>query len=201
MGREKLTLMPFNPSTDVVLEVLNAADPTRASMAAERLAALAAGKPSGDFALDLDKAAASAANALPSATALAPGLPDARAALADAASASDPAARAKVEFEAMALSAFVGEMLPKDSSAFFGQGASGDIWRSMLSEQISRQISRSGALGLSRRLFATHDIAAERRTGAATGGAAAEMSANVLSAPAAADIIDGAVLSAVRRRA
>ena len=101
----------------------------------------------------------------------------------------------------MALNAFVGEMLPRDSSAFFGEGASAEVWRSMLSEQISRQIAKSGALGLSRRLFATHDIAFERRAGAAPDAAAAEMSANVLSAPAAADIVNGAVLSAARRRA
>jgi len=189
--------MAFNPSTDVVLEVLNAADPARASMAAERLAALATGAPSSDFALDLDKAAASAAaNPRSPAAELAPGLANARAAFADAA--ADPAARAKVEFEAMALNSFVGEMLPKDSSAFFGEGTAGDVWRSMLGEQISHQIARSGALGLSRRLFATHDIVAARRAGAA---AAAEMSANILSAPAAADVVNGAVLSSLRRRA
>jgi len=191
--------MSFNPSTDVVLDVLNAADPLRASIAAERLAALAAGKPSGDFALDLAKATGSgAANASP----LAPGLADARHALADATAASDPTQRAKVEFEAMALNSFVGEMLPKESSAFFGEGTADDVWRSMLSEQISRQIAKSGALGLSRRLFATHDlVAGDRAAVGKTAAAAVEASANVLSAPAAADIVGGAVLTAARRRA
>ncbi len=55
--------MGFNPTTDVVLDVLNAADPARASLAAERLQALASGAPASDFALDLDKAAAAAAAA------------------------------------------------------------------------------------------------------------------------------------------
>ena len=191
--------MAFNPSTDVVLEVLNAADPVRASMAAERLSALGAGQPSGDFAADLDKAAAAAAATAPP---LPPGLANARAALADASGASDPAARAKVEFEAMALNSFVGEMLPKGSSAFFGQGTAGDVWRSMLSEQISRQIAKSGELGLSRRLFATHDLAAAERAAVGKPAAAAvEASANALSAPAAADVVGGAVLTAARRRA
>lgn len=190
--------MPFNPSTDVVLEVLNAADPARASMAAERLAALAAGAPARDFALDLDKAAASATATEP----LPAGLANARTALADAAGGSDPAAKAKVDFEAMLLSSFVGEMLPKESSAFFGQGTSGDVWRSMLGDQISKQIAKSGALGLSRRLFATHDLAAgERPSSAARSAAAVELSANILSAPAAAGVLDGAVLTALRRRA
>ena len=190
--------MAFNPTSDVVLDVLNAADPARASMAAERLAALASSAPSRDFTVDLDKAAASAAIPAPP---LERGLANARNAFAEAADATDPAARAKVEFEAMALGSFVGEMLPKESNAFFGQGTAGEVWRSMLSEQIARQIAKSGALGLSRRLFATHElVAGERRTGAATAATAVESSANILSAPAGADIVGGAILSAARRR-
>lgn len=190
--------MAFNPTSDIVLEVLNAADPARASMAAERLAGLAACAPARDFAIDLDEAAAAATTRTPLSE---PGLANARIALAAGTSATDPAARAKVEFEAMALGSFVSEMLPKESSAFFGQGTAGDVWRSMLGEQIARQIAKSGALGLSRRLFATHEIAAgARRTGAATAAAAVESSANILSAPAGADIVGDAILSAARRR-
>jgi hypothetical protein len=71
----------------------------------------------------------------------------------------------------------------------------------MLSEQIARQIAKSGALGLSRRLFATHEFAAgERRTSATTAATAVESSANILTAPTGADITSGAVLSAARRR-
>jgi Rod binding domain-containing protein len=190
--------MGFNPTTDVVLDVLNAADPARASLAAERLQGLASGAPASDFALDLDKAAAAAAA---SKAPELPGLANARQTFADAALASDPEAKAKVEFEAMTLNSFVGEMLPKDTTALFGQGTAGEIWRSMLSDQISRQIAKSGELGLSRRLFATHGIAMGERTHEATReGAAIETSANVLSAPAAADIANGAILTAARRR-
>ena len=138
--------MAFNPTSDVVLEVLNAADPARASMAAERLAALASSAPSRNFTVDLDKAAASAAIPAPP---LERGLANARNALADAADATDPAARAKVEFEAMALNSLVGETAAEGVRyAFFGQGTAGEVWRSMLSEQIARQIAKSGALGL-----------------------------------------------------
>jgi len=189
--------MAFNPTTDVVLDVINAADPARASLAAERLAAIASGQPAGDFALDLDKAAAAAKAAAP--TSLAPGLANARDALADAAGGSDPAARTKVEFEAMAIDGFVRDMLPKDSTAFLGVGAAGDIWRSMLSEQISRQIAKSGALGLSRRLFATHDIATSARLRESAAAPSVGTSANILSASAAADVVEGAVLTAARR--
>ena len=190
--------MGFNPTTDVVLDVLNAADPARASLAAERLQALASGAPANNFALDVDKAAtAAAAFKAPQL----PGLANARQVFADFALASNPEAKAKVAFEAMALNSFVGEMLPKDSSAFFGQGTAGEIWRSMLSEQISKQIAKSGELGLSRRLFATHGLATGDRTHNFTHeGATVEASSNVLSAPAASDIANGAILTAARRR-
>ncbi len=188
--------MAFHPTTDVVLDVINAADPARASLAAERLAALAAGKPAGDFALDLNKAASAATDA---SAAAATGLADARNALTAVTAMADPAARAKVEFEAMAVDGFVRDLLPKDAPAFFGEGVAGDIWRSMLSEQISRQIAKSGALGLSRRLFATHEIATGERRAGASAATSAGTSANILSTPAAADIVEGAVLTAGRR--
>jgi flagellar protein FlgJ len=191
--------MAFNPRSDVILEVLNAADPARASLATERLSALAGSNaPAGDFAADLDKAAASAPQtALP-----AEGLADARSRLAALADGPDKAARAKVEFEATLINSFIGELLPKNAGSVFGEGSAGDMWRSMLSEQMSRQIAKSGALGLSRRLFATHDLVPSRHGAAPTvAGAAAEMSANILSAPSAATFDNGAVLFAGRKRA
>jgi peptidoglycan hydrolase FlgJ len=197
--RNRAKTMSFNPRSDVVLEVLNAADPTRARLAAERLEALGAGAsaPVGDFAADLDRAASAFAAPVPSA-----GLADARSALPAAAGAPDAASRVKIEFEAMLINSFVGEMLPKDAGSVFGEGTAGDMWRSMLSEQIARQIARSGALGLSRRLFATHPVlpgGASSRAGEAA--AAAQMSANVLSAPGAAEIANGAVLFSGRKGA
>ena len=184
--------MAFN--SDIVQEVINAADPSRASMAAERLAALgrmSAAK--GDFAADLGRASATTASA-------SRGLPDARAGLAAPAGAADGASKVRVEFETMLLNSFVQEMLPKDSGSVYGQGYAGDMWRSMLSEQISRQIAKSGALGLSRRLFATHDLPHAASEGAARMQPTAQMSANALSAPDAADITEGAILFAGARR-
>ena len=63
----------------------------------------------------------------------------------------------------------------------------------MLAEQVSLQIAKSGKLGLARRLFATHELSA--RGGSAHPGEAARaageaslMSANILSAPAGAEL-------------
>jgi Rod binding domain-containing protein len=184
--------MAFNPRSDVVLEVLSAADPARASLAAERLAALAgADGPTRDFAADLKGAAAAAGASHPPID----GLADARSSLAAPSDAPDKVQRVKVEFEATMINSFVRELLPKDASVF-GEGSAGDLWRSMLCDQISLQIAKSGALGLSRKLFATHDFVPHAASGAAH---AAAMSANILSAPSAAEFENGAVLFAGRR--
>jgi peptidoglycan hydrolase FlgJ len=188
--------MAFNPRSDIVLEVLNAADPARAALAAERLTALGGGNPPGaSFAASLERAAASAAAT--------PGLADARSLAAALAGSSDPAARAKVDFEATLLNPLIGELLPKDAPSLFGAGTAGDMWRSMLSEQISRQIAKSGALGISRRLFATHELTRREASAhaAADTGSAAQMSPNILAAPSAAEAPNGAVLVATRKRA
>ncbi len=191
--------MAFDPRSDVVLEVLNAADPSRADLAAQRLRALAASnQPAGDFAADLDQAARS--GPFPIA-----GLSNARSRLPLMPDAPDKASRAKLDFEAMMLNSFVGEMLPKDAGSVFGQGTAGDMWRSMLSEQVSRQIAKSGALGLGKRLFATHELAprdwsAHPGQAAKAASEAAQMSANALSAPSAAAYDNGAVLFAARKR-
>ena len=193
--------MAFNPRTDVVLEVLSAADPSRASLAAQRLNALTGSNaPAADFAASVDRAAGAAtATTSPVASAA-----DARSRLTEAPGGPDKLGQAKTQFEAMMLNSFVGELLPKDTGEVFGQGMAGDMWRSMLAEQVSMQIAKSGKLGLARRLFATHEVA-RRSEGVAeaaktAGESAAQMSANILSAPAAAEPLNGAVLFAGRKR-
>ena len=102
------------------------------------------------------------------------------------------------------LNLFVGELLPKHTGEVFGQGMAADMWRSMLAEQVSMQIAKSGKLGLARRLFASHEFAPRAahagETAKAGGEPAAQMSANILSAPAAAEPEYGAVLFARHKR-
>ena len=191
--------MAFNPRTDVVMEVLNAADPSRASLAAERLGALAGSNAAGaDFSASLERAASSAP-AIPAPLANAAG---ARSRLAEIPGGPDKLGQAKTQFEAMMMSSFVGELLPKDTSSVFGQGMAGDMWRSMLAEQVSLQIAKSGKLGLARRLFASHELSRSAHPGEAAkaAGEAAQMSANMLSAPPGASQDNGAVLFAGRKR-
>jgi hypothetical protein len=75
----------------------------------------------------------------------------------------------------------------------------------MLAEQVSMQIAKSGKLGLTRRLFATHELtrgewSARPGQAAKAASGAAEMSANILSAPAGAEFDNGTVLFAGRKR-
>ena len=193
--------MAFNPRTDVVLEVASAADPSRANLAAQRLNALSGSDVStAEFAASLERAAgASSAPATPAVSAA-----DARSRLAEPPGGPNKLAQAKTQFEAMMLNSFVSELLPKDSGEVFGQGMAGDMWRSMLAEQVSTQIAKSGKLGLARRLFASHEIASRpARVGDAAKSASksvAQMSANILSAPSVSDSENGAVLFAGRNR-
>ena len=192
--------MAFSPKTDVILEVASAADPSRASMAAQRLNAIAGSNATpADFVSSLNQAAG-VAKAPPSL----PGGADARSRLAEAASGPEKLGKAKTQFEAMMLNSFVSELLPKDTGEVFGQGMAGDMWRSMLAEQVSTQIAKSGKLRLARRLFATHEAGLHPgRVGEAAktvGEPAAQMSANILSAPAAVDPEKGAVLFARRKQ-
>jgi flagellar protein FlgJ len=192
----------INPPSDIVLDVLNAADPSRVEATTERLNALAAGASSPtaseDFAQALDAARQSSDAALSNVV----GMADARAKLSGKEVSALRMKNAQVEFEATLLNNMVGEMLPKDAAGIFGQGAAGDVWRSMLGDQIAHQIAKSGELGLAKRLFATHELA-RQQSGAhaslvAPAGAAnvAQTSANLLSLPSSADFRDGAFLFA-----
>ncbi len=197
--------MPIDPASDVVLEVVNAADPARAAAAAQRLNAIA-----GAAAAQTEEFSQTLAQTAPSASAAAApiaGAADARSRFADAAfAASDKAAKAQVDFEAVLLNGFVKEMLPKDASATFGQGLAGDMWKSMLADQVSRQVAKSGALGIARRLFEAHPLSAaaslERasRLDAADAHDVTQMSANALSLPSGVAHSDGAFLFADRKR-
>ena len=193
--------MAIDASSDIVLEVAKAADPTRAAAVVQRLNALsgAAGADTADFA-DTLAATASSATSEPSRA-------NARARLSAVADAADEkAAKVKVGFEAVMLNSFVSEMLPKDTSSVFGQGLAGDMWKSMLADQVSRQMAKTDTLGIAKRLFATHPLAASdalekaKRADVSAAASTAQMSANSLALPGGAQVDGGAVLFAAEKR-
>jgi Rod binding domain-containing protein len=79
--------------------------------------------------------------------------------------------RTQVEFEASILKTFVDAILPKDETDVYGQGSAGDIWKSMLADQIAKQIAKSGAFGISKRLFASHPLPGHSPAALAASGA------------------------------
>jgi peptidoglycan hydrolase FlgJ len=152
--------MAIKPSSDIVLDVLKAADPVRAQAATQRLSALgvAGVNEADDFAKALDAAAQpseAAADIVPSAA----NMRDRLSLLSSDTAREQKAAKTQIEFEASILKTFVDAILPKDETDVYGQGTAGDVWKSMLADQIAKQIAKSGAFGVSKRLFATHPLA------------------------------------------
>jgi hypothetical protein len=168
----------INPSSDLVLGAVLAADPTRYRAAAQRLQRLGSTKGA--------EAAAGAASPW-QATATAAGEPPAPGpspAPAPATSgrpvgpplsAAARAGRAPDAFaklEAFVLQTFIQTMLPANSEALFGKGTAGEVWRSMLAEKLGDELARSNQVGLAKRLAAGRTAAMSGAAAAAPGGAA-----------------------------
>jgi hypothetical protein len=191
-ANREYVLMSLAPSTDLVLEVSRAADPSRAAAVVDKLNALAsAGAQSpADFAAALNSVAAEAP---PPATSSAVAAPR-------AASPLSREEKARHQLESVFLSQFIGEMLPKDAQSAFGQGYAGDMWRQMLAERVADQMAASGRLGIASRLFAGKPLASgarllspEKMRGLGQ-PQATQTSANALSNPSGAEIENGAFL-------
>ena len=136
--------MSINPASDIVLDVARAAAPSQSSAAAERLSRLGSMAPAaGDF----------AGLMAPTAT------PDGelRGQIGDVGwqTCSDGARaieRTDERLQGRSRNSFCNassrSMLPKEDSGVFGSGTAGDVWRSMLAEQLAKQIGKTVDLGL-----------------------------------------------------
>jgi peptidoglycan hydrolase FlgJ len=140
--------MSIFPATDIVSDVARAADPQKVELGMKRLAT-AGGIDSGvqeNFRALLKPAAAT--NPLPAAApawrlgAVAPRI----------SSQKDPATAAAQKFEAFVLQSWLENFLPKAESGAFGSGGAGNVWRSMMAEQLGAQIASAGGLGLQKLL-------------------------------------------------
>jgi flagellar protein FlgJ len=198
--------MAIQPPSDLILDVARNADSGLEAAATRRLEALAAagGASGANFASALDQVAAAQQ---PKGKAASAALTVGAHSIKASAKSGDRAAQAAQEFEASLLGSFVNEMMPKEASAFYGQGVGGDIWKSMLADQIGHHLAKSGTLGLARRLFATHPIESlhgrSPSQGSSTDAAApraAQMSSQSLSLPFAAEQAAGGGNSARWRR-
>ena len=136
--------MSISPPTDIVLDVLNNADPAVLEVAQARLKAGQATAEATRLA-STDESFAAIMRSDP---------------VADAHKLKhrlDGVEKEKVpetyrKFEAMVLQNFIKTMLP-DSEEVYGKGASGEIWKGMMAEQIANEIAKEGGIGIAEKLM------------------------------------------------
>jgi peptidoglycan hydrolase FlgJ len=196
--------MAIQPPSDIILDVARNADSSREAAAIRRLEGLAAAGDAsgGNFTSTLDRLNATRP---PSGQALGVA-PAVRAQYSKASVKSvDRSAQVAQDFEASLLGPMINEMMPKEASAVYGQGVAGDVWKSMLAEQIAHHLAKSGTLGLARRLFSTHPIEnlhghlSSHTSAAEAAQRAAQASSQPLSLPTGADPSVGGNLAGSRR--
>ncbi len=152
--------MSINPATDIVLDVARAADPARYKQAVARLdPAAGAG-----FADQLAAEAAAPPRAPEVRTEAvvqqAAGKPPPKAGNA----ATDKAAAAYRQFEAMALANMLEAAMPGDNDGFFGKGVAGSTWKSMMFDQIATELAKHGGIGIADELARTETGGRSRTT-------------------------------------
>ncbi|AMA61134.1 rod-binding protein [Bradyrhizobium sp. CCGE-LA001] len=146
--------MIVTATQDLVLDVLEAADPVAQRAATAKLDALKS--TDADFAATMEaeagkaKAAATEQSATKSSEAE-PGAVNGAPVQVIKAPASGEVYR---KFEAYILQTFVEAMLPKESEEVFGKGTAGGLWKSMLAEQLGSQLAKGKGIGIASQLAA-----------------------------------------------
>lgn len=156
--------MGIQPPSDIVMGVMQAADPARQQAVISKLRALAMGAPSEGLAFDqvMQPKGVPLAPGAPMTPGLAPFAVSSTVSLRNATALSrqqasagadaGPAAASFRKFEAMVMSQFVQSMMPQKAEAVFGNGNAGQIWKSMLAEKIADQAAQAGGIGIAQRL-------------------------------------------------
>jgi hypothetical protein len=179
--------MAITVASDIVLDVMNAANPMRVKQAAAKLAAAQSAEASFDrelgkagiasklnsdivmeamAAADPARLAAASAKLANLSNNLALGAANRAEAMAglrerlgadltqsQAASYTNNSREAAYrDFEATVLRSFFEAMLPSTEGGFYGQGAAGNVWRSMSADYLGQEFAKSGGIGIARRL-------------------------------------------------
>ncbi|HBF30375.1 rod-binding protein [Rhizobium sp.] len=151
--------MAISPSSDLVMDVVRAADPStmaeaqqklqtaKANLQASRLNEKSAGF---EVAMNTMNNAANSAGLANRAT--------------NAIKVQDIPKQYR-DYEGVVLQNFISGMLPKDSEAIYGKGNAGEIWKSMMAEQIGNTISERGGVGIAKQMY-SEELAKIRNKGA-----------------------------------
>jgi len=139
--------LSIQTATDLILDVVKAADPAVAQKA-EALLEAASIRKSGQAAATpafeqqlLASADSDASGVLALSKPVAPTM-------------QDKAIQSYQRFEAMILQSFIGSMLPQDSEEFYGKGTAGEIWKGMMAEQLGAALAKGGGIGIADRMLA-----------------------------------------------
>lgn len=141
--------MAISIPSDLVLDVVRAADPAAAGKAQALLESAASRKS--------ELAALTPEFSRQVASVGATGLSDLRDRL-DAVAATpadaDKVPEAYRQFESMVLGNFVQSMMPDDGEEVFGKGTAGEIWKDMMAQEIGKVIADGGGIGIADRMAA-----------------------------------------------
>jgi hypothetical protein len=155
-------------NTDIVLGVTRAADAARQKAAVSRLEKLS-GQASGT--VDATAQTADPAPAWSTEVRLAAAGTSRPAKLDTQAPTAGPSRREMdvyVQFEALLMKDMIEAMLPQDAETVFGSGTAGNIWKSMLAEQVAFEIARTGSLGIAKTIAQGEAAASAARAPAQT---------------------------------
>ena len=134
--------MAISPPSDIVLDVARAVEPDALEAARAKLASRAGMAPG---------ALGAAAVSQPFS------LGDMRnSAMARRATQTDATPESYRKFEGMVLATFVQSMLPKQADAVYGEGMSGDMWKSLLSQELGTVMADRGGIGIADSLLKDH---------------------------------------------
>ncbi|MDA9479520.1 rod-binding protein [Bradyrhizobium sp. CCBAU 65884] len=146
--------MIVTATPDLVLDVLEAADPVTQRAATAKLDALKSSD--ADFAATMDAEAGKAAAAEQSATKVSEAPSDAVNGAPVRMIKAPASGEVYRKFEAFILQTFVETMLPKESEQVFGKGTAGGVWKSMLAEQLGSQLAKGNGIGIAKQLAAAN---------------------------------------------
>ena len=136
--------MAISPPSDLVLDVVRAADPASVQEAQAKLKSNRASFEATSL--------AEAGNGFNSAVGILNRDSASRASAADGAS-SKAIPETYRKFEAMVLQNFVKSMLQAESEEIYGKGTAGEMWRSMMADEMGQVISKRGGIGIAKSLM------------------------------------------------
>ena len=154
--------MAISPPSDLVLDVVNAADPMQVTAAREKLRAVGAAREASVLTAS-NAGFASAINSLDT--------PESKAGFGKVQAAVDHSKVPETyrKFEASVLSTMIQSMMPSESEQVFGKGSAGEFWKSMMSEQMADAVSRRGGIGIAEQVY-SQALERQRNAVPTTGG-------------------------------